>query len=50
LVLEAAQAANVPMPLASLVHDHFVTAMATGLGESDWSAIAAVSYRNAGIH
>jgi 3-hydroxyisobutyrate dehydrogenase-like beta-hydroxyacid dehydrogenase len=50
LVLEAAQAANVPMPLASLVHDHFVTAMATGLGDSDWSAIAAVSYRNAGIH
>jgi 3-hydroxyisobutyrate dehydrogenase-like beta-hydroxyacid dehydrogenase len=50
LVLEAAQAAGVPMPLASLVHDHFVTAMATGLGESDWSAIAAVSYRNAGIH
>jgi 3-hydroxyisobutyrate dehydrogenase-like beta-hydroxyacid dehydrogenase len=50
LVLEAAQAVSVPMPLASLVHDQFVTAMATGLGESDWSAIAAVSYRNAGIH
>jgi 3-hydroxyisobutyrate dehydrogenase-like beta-hydroxyacid dehydrogenase len=49
LVLEAAQAANVPLPLASLVHDRFVTAMATGLGESDWSAIAAVSYQNAGI-
>jgi len=49
LVLAAAQAANVPMPLASLVHDHFVTAMATGLGESDWSAIAAVSFRNAGL-
>jgi 3-hydroxyisobutyrate dehydrogenase-like beta-hydroxyacid dehydrogenase len=50
LVLEAAQAASVPMPLASLVHDHFVTAMATGLAESDWSAIAAVSFRNAGLH
>jgi 3-hydroxyisobutyrate dehydrogenase-like beta-hydroxyacid dehydrogenase len=49
LVLDAAQAAGVPMPLASLVHDRFVTAMATGLGESDWSAIAAVTYRNAGI-
>jgi 3-hydroxyisobutyrate dehydrogenase-like beta-hydroxyacid dehydrogenase len=49
LVLEAAQAASVPMPLASLVHDHFVSAMATGLGDSDWSAIAAVSYRNAGL-
>jgi 3-hydroxyisobutyrate dehydrogenase-like beta-hydroxyacid dehydrogenase len=50
LVLEAAQAASVPMPLASLVHDHFLSAMATGLGDSDWSAIAAVSYRNAGLH
>jgi 3-hydroxyisobutyrate dehydrogenase-like beta-hydroxyacid dehydrogenase len=49
LVLQAAQAASVPMPLASLVHDHFVTAMATGLGDFDWAAIAAVSYRNAGI-
>jgi 3-hydroxyisobutyrate dehydrogenase-like beta-hydroxyacid dehydrogenase len=49
LVLEAAQASNVPMPLASLVHDHFVTAMATGFAESDWSALATVSYRNAGI-
>lgn len=49
LALEAAEAAGVPMPLASLVHDRFVTAMATGMGELDWSAIAAVSYRNAGI-
>jgi hypothetical protein len=38
---------DVPVDLA---HDHFVTATATGLGESDWSAIAAVSYRNAGLH
>lgn len=49
LVLEAAQSVGVPMPLASLVHDHFVTAMSTGLADSDWSAIAAVSYRNAGL-
>ena len=49
LVLAAAEEASVPMPLASLVHDRFVTAMATGLGESDWSAIGAVSFRNAGL-
>lgn len=44
-VLEAAQAADVPMPMASLVHDRLVTAMATGLRESDWSAIARVTSR-----
>jgi len=49
LVLDAAQAANVPMPMASLLHDRFVTAMATGLGESDWSAIARVEYQSAGL-
>ncbi|HEY9230010.1 MAG TPA: NAD(P)-dependent oxidoreductase [Gemmatimonadaceae bacterium] len=49
LVLQAAQSANVPMPMASLVHDRFVTAMATGLGESDWSAIARVAYQSAGL-
>ena len=49
LVLDAAQAASVSMPMASLVHDRFVTAMATGLADSDWSAIARVTYRNAGL-
>ena len=49
LVLEAAQAARVSMPVASLLHDHFVTALAMGLGESDWSAVARVTYRNAGL-
>lgn len=49
LVLEAARAASVPMPLASLVRDQLITATAAGLGELDWSAIVEVSYRNAGI-
>ena len=39
LVLAAAEDARVPMPMASLVHDHFVTAMAAGLADADWSAL-----------
>jgi 3-hydroxyisobutyrate dehydrogenase-like beta-hydroxyacid dehydrogenase len=49
LLLAAAEAAGVPMPLASLVHDRFVTALAQGFGESDWAAIARVSSRDAGL-
>ena len=49
LVLAAAEEAGVPMPMASLIRDHFVAAMAQGLGEADWSAIAKISYRNAGL-
>ena len=49
LVLAAAEQTAVPMPMASLIHDRFLAAMAQGLSESDWSAIAKVSYRNAGL-
>jgi 3-hydroxyisobutyrate dehydrogenase-like beta-hydroxyacid dehydrogenase len=49
LLLAAAEEAAVPMPMASLVHDRFVTALAQGLGEADWAAIARISYQNAGL-
>jgi len=49
LLLAAAEEAAVPMPMASLVHDRFVTALARGLGESDWAAIARLSYQDAGL-
>src|SRR5712692_5543855 len=49
LLLAAAEAARVPMPMASLVHDRFVAALALGLGESDWAAIARLSYQDAGL-
>ena len=45
LLLAAAEEAGVPMPLASLVHDRFVAALAQGLAEADWSAIARISYQ-----
>jgi hypothetical protein len=35
--------------MASLIHDQFIAALAQGLGEADWSAIARVAARNAGL-
>jgi 3-hydroxyisobutyrate dehydrogenase-like beta-hydroxyacid dehydrogenase len=49
LLLAAAEEAQVPMPLANLVHDRFLAALANGLKEADWAAIARVEYEAAGL-
>jgi 3-hydroxyisobutyrate dehydrogenase-like beta-hydroxyacid dehydrogenase len=49
LALAAAEECSSPMPIASLIRDHFIAAIAQGDGELDWSAIARVSARNAGL-
>ncbi|MHB8653440.1 MAG: NAD(P)-dependent oxidoreductase [Terriglobia bacterium] len=49
LVLAAAEAASVPMPLASLVRDHFITLMAQGKQDEDWATIARLGAENAGL-
>jgi 3-hydroxyisobutyrate dehydrogenase-like beta-hydroxyacid dehydrogenase len=49
LLLEAAEESAVPMPMASLVRDRFIAAIAQGLGDADWSAIALLAMRSAGI-
>lgn len=49
LLLKAAEDLAVPMPIASLVRDRFIAALAQGLGESDWASIARMSYKDAGI-
>jgi 3-hydroxyisobutyrate dehydrogenase-like beta-hydroxyacid dehydrogenase len=49
LALETAQECVAPMPVASIIRDHFLSAMAGGEGESDWSSLARVSARNAGL-
>jgi 3-hydroxyisobutyrate dehydrogenase-like beta-hydroxyacid dehydrogenase len=49
LILAAAEELAVPLPLASLVHDRFVAALAQGMGNQDWAAIARVTYKNAGL-
>jgi 3-hydroxyisobutyrate dehydrogenase-like beta-hydroxyacid dehydrogenase len=50
LVLAAAEECAAPMPLASLVHDHLLSALAQGQGEMDWSSMTRVIARNAGLH
>jgi 3-hydroxyisobutyrate dehydrogenase-like beta-hydroxyacid dehydrogenase len=47
--LEAGQEAGVPMPFASVVRDHLVSALANGQEQLDWSSIALVSARAAGL-
>jgi 3-hydroxyisobutyrate dehydrogenase-like beta-hydroxyacid dehydrogenase len=49
LALAAADALSTPMPVASLVHDHFLSGVAQGGGESDWSALARLAATNAGL-
>ena len=49
LVLSAAEAASVPMPLASLVCDHLITLMAKGKQDEDWASIARLAAENAGL-
>ena len=49
LALAAADALAAPMPVASLVHDHFLAGVAQGAGDSDWSALARLAAVNAGL-
>ena len=49
LVLAAAEEAVVPMPIASLIRDRMLAATAQGMADADWSAIARISFREAGL-
>ncbi|MGB9466849.1 MAG: NAD(P)-dependent oxidoreductase [Candidatus Acidiferrum sp.] len=49
LVLQAAEAVSVPMPIASVVRDRFITAMARGNQDKDWSVIGRVAAEDAGL-
>lgn len=48
LTLTAAEELAVPLPVASLLRDRFLTLLATGGGHLDWSAIATLATRDAG--
>lgn len=48
LALEAGDGLQVPLPIASLLRDRFLTLLATGGGQLDWSAIGALSDWEAG--
>jgi len=49
LVLAAADATAVPMPVASVLRDHLLAGVAQGEGHTDWSRLAQLSARRAGL-
>ena len=49
LALAAAEQLPVPLPVASLLRDRFLTLVATGGGQLDWSALATLADRDAGL-
>ncbi len=48
LTLAAAEHLNVPMPVASLLRDRFLTLLATGGANLDWSAIGKLAAKDSG--
>lgn len=48
LVLEAGEALHVPLPIASLLRDRFLTLLAHGGGDLDWSAVSRIAAWDAG--
>jgi 3-hydroxyisobutyrate dehydrogenase-like beta-hydroxyacid dehydrogenase len=49
LAREAAQGLGMTMPLADLLRAHFDDAIAAGMGEKDWSAVAALIAKKSGL-
>ena len=50
LALQAGDEEQVPMPLASMLHDHYLQGIAKGMSDHDWSALAEISRLSAGIN
>lgn len=49
LIRDCAESAGVPMPLAAVVRERFLSSMAKGRGEMDWSAICLAVAEDAGL-
>ena len=49
LMLQAAEAQTVPVPIASVLHDRFVVALARGYENKDWSVLGRVAAEDAGL-
>jgi 3-hydroxyisobutyrate dehydrogenase-like beta-hydroxyacid dehydrogenase len=49
LIMQTAAASTTPMPVASLLHDRYVSAVAKGRADLDWSAIALGVAEDAGL-
>lgn len=49
LTLTAAESVDAPLPVASLIRDHMLTAIARGLDKHDWSVLGQLAAENAGV-
>jgi 3-hydroxyisobutyrate dehydrogenase-like beta-hydroxyacid dehydrogenase len=49
LALAAAEAVDAPMPFASTMRDHMLTAIGRGMEDMDWSSVAKLAAENAGL-
>jgi 3-hydroxyisobutyrate dehydrogenase-like beta-hydroxyacid dehydrogenase len=49
LALTAGDEVNTPLPIAGLLRDHYLSAMAWGWGDIDWAGLAKVSAVEAGL-
>lgn len=49
LALEASENVAVPMPVASVLRDRFLTGVANGMSDTDWSSIARLAAESAGL-
>lgn len=49
LAIETAREVAAPMPFASVIHDHFLSAIAVGQGDADWASLARIPAREAGL-
>jgi MFS family permease len=48
-LIATAEKLSAPMPFGNVVHDHFLSAIANGYGDLDWSAITLVIAQSAGL-
>jgi 3-hydroxyisobutyrate dehydrogenase-like beta-hydroxyacid dehydrogenase len=49
LALAAAESVDTPLPFASVLRDHMLTAIGRGMEEMDWSSTAKLAAENAGL-
>lgn len=49
LALSAAESVDAPLPVASLIRDHMLTALSRGMEDLDWSSTAKLAAENAGL-
>jgi 3-hydroxyisobutyrate dehydrogenase-like beta-hydroxyacid dehydrogenase len=49
LALEAGRDLRAPLPMASVVRDHMIAALAQGFEDADWSVLGKLAAKNAGL-